>query len=75
MKEKIIENAPFERLQRILEKTSLPEVKLGDMKWVARNFDVLEPNHPQRDEVHSLLRVVLFLDKTTHRKISNNVDI
>lgn len=75
MKEKLIEDSPFERFQRIIETTSIPEHKMGDVKWIARNFDVLEPDHPKQKEVHKLLRVLLFLDKNNHRKISKNVEI
>ena len=54
---------PFDRLHAILETVNIPEEEINNIRWLARNFDVIAPNHPKADEVHSLFRRLLFLTK------------
>lgn len=55
---------PFDALHEILDTVSaIPDDKRNNIRWLARNFDAIAPDHPKIDLVHSLFRKLLFLDK------------
>lgn len=52
---------PFDRLQEILGMMDIPEQKKTDLKWLSRNIQVKNGQHPQFREACDLLRKLLFI--------------
>jgi hypothetical protein len=52
---------PFDRLQEILETMNVPETRKTDLKWLARNIQVQNGQHPQFGEAKDLIRKLLFI--------------
>lgn len=52
---------PFDDLQKILYTMNVPEIRYGDMKWLARNLAINNGNHPRLFEAETLIRKLLFI--------------
>lgn len=55
---------PFDSLHKILDTIpEIPDEKRNNIRWLARNFDVIAPDHPKAKQVHLLFKKLLFIKK------------
>jgi len=58
-------DCPFEDFHRLIKDCNIPKKRLGNVKWIARNFESLNPDHPKVEEFRFLVRKLLFIKESS----------
>lgn len=54
----------FDRLQEIVATMDIPPDRSSDIKWLSRNIQVRNANHPQFREACDMIRKLLFVKES-----------
>lgn len=61
--------SPFEDLQKILVKMSVPLEKMGNVKWLKRNLHTHNARHPEYKQAMRLLDKLTFTKVVTDENV------
>jgi len=53
----------FDTLHDILQEMDIPEERLNNLKWIDKNLEVLNADHPKLQEAQVCLDVLMFRNK------------
>jgi iron-sulfur cluster repair protein YtfE (RIC family) len=63
----------FDELQEILQDMNVPKKKCGNMKWLYKNLELENMDHPDIKKAIKLLEKLLFIDKPKSNANSKKV--